>query len=240
MGDYELLNFSDPEALADAAAGDWLRQIANANRQGAPHRVALCGGRIARRFFAAAAVRAKAEAVSLKQVHFFWSDERCVPPTDPESNYALAREYLLQPLAIPADHIHRLRGEVAPEVAAAEGEAEIRHYAGMNAGQQPILELVFLGLGEDGHVASLFPNEPEAASASQGVFRPVLAPKPPPRRITLGYPAVASAREVWVLASGPGKAEALGKSLAPGEQTPLARVLRLREHTKIFTDIRSG
>ena len=99
-----------------------------------------------------------------------------------------------------------------------------------------MLDLVFLGLGEDGHVASLFPEETEADRASHAIYRPVIATKPPPRRITLGYPAIAAAREVWVLASGAGKEDALRKSLA-GRETSLERVIGLRAHTRIFTDI---
>ena len=94
-------------------------------------------------------------------------------------------------------------------------------------------------MGEDGHVASLFPGDQEAIE-SQAVYRAVTGPKPPPRRITLGYRALAAAREVWVLASGEGKKEALKNSLADGGDTPLARVLQSRKNTKIFTDFILG
>jgi len=97
---------------------------------------------------------------------------------------------------------------------------------------------VFLGMGEEGHVASLFPGEPEEIAASPAVYRPVTVPKPPPRRITLGYPAIRAARQVWVLAAGPGKAPALRQSLDPAGNTPLARVLKERRHTCILTDSR--
>jgi 6-phosphogluconolactonase len=240
MGDYELSTYPDPQALAEAAARDWLSQVGAATRPGARYGVALSGGRIAGRFMAAVAAQAKARGVTFEAVHFFWSDERCVPPTSPESNFGLARDTLLEPLGIPAANIHRLRGEEPPEVAAAQGEAELRQFAARNAEGQPVLDLVFLGLGEDGHVASLFPGEPEAVRASQAVFRPVFSPKPPPQRLTMGYPALGAAREVWVLASGAGKERPLKESLAPAGQTSLARVLRLREHTRIFTDLLPG
>ena len=100
-----------------------------------------------------------------------------------------------------------------------------------------LLDLVFLGMGEDAHVASLFPGDTEAIE-SRAVYRAVTGSKPPPRRITLGYPALAASREVWVLASGEGKAEALRTSLAKGGDTPLARVLQSREHTEILTDFK--
>ena len=98
-----------------------------------------------------------------------------------------------------------------------------------------MIDLVFLGMGEDSHVASLFPGDTEAVQ-SRAVYRAVIGPKPPPRRITLGYPALAAAREVWVLASGAGKAGALRDSLAKDGDTPLARVLQSRDKTEILTD----
>jgi 6-phosphogluconolactonase len=98
-----------------------------------------------------------------------------------------------------------------------------------------VLDLVFLGIGEDGHVASLFPHDTEAFE-SCAVYRAITGPKPPPRRITLGYPALIEARAVWVLASGKGKSDILRSSLADDNSTPLARVLSSRTHTEIFTD----
>jgi 6-phosphogluconolactonase len=140
-------------------------------------------------------------------------------------------------LAIPDAQIHRLRGEDPPEIAAAAAEKELRSLAPLSVHGQPVFDLLFLGLGEDGHVASLFPGESETNIASPAVFRAVTAVKPPPRRLTLGYPAIGAGRQVWVLASGAGKEGALRNSLAPNGATPLARVLKLRSQTKIFTDI---
>jgi 6-phosphogluconolactonase len=172
----------------------------------------------------------------LGAVHFFWSDERCVPSDDPESNFCVAHDLLLNPLRIPGEQIHRVRGEEPPALAAAQAETELRRIAPSKGGQ-PLLDLVFLGMGEDGHVASLFPGESEKTMASQAVYRPVVAVKPPPQRITMGYATIAAARQTWVLASGADKEVALRESLAPAGQTPLARVLRSRRQTKIFTNI---
>ena len=233
-----MVSFANDAELAAAAAREWLREVEAPRRGGGLYCVALSGGRIARRFFAAAASQAQAQRSALSGVHFFWSDERCVPPTDPESNFALARELLLAPLGVPERQIHRVRGEEAPELAAGAAETELCGIAPRDAEGQPVLDVVFLGLGEDGHVASLFPGESEEAMSSKAVYRPVVAAKPPPRRITIGYRAIGAARRVWVLASGTGKEKALDQSLAAGGQTPLARVLKLRAHTRIFTDIR--
>jgi 6-phosphogluconolactonase len=200
--------------------------------------VALSGGRISRQFFAAVVEWARKERIAFANVHFFWADERCVPPEDAESNYRVARELLLAPLGIADDHIHRIRGESDPVEAAVAAESEICRIAPLTEDGQPVLNLIFLGMGEDGHVASLFPGEPEAVMTSEAVYRAVTAVKPPPRRITLGYAAIAAARQVWVLASGPDKEGALRNSLDPASQTPLARVIRSRTQTRIFTDIR--
>jgi 6-phosphogluconolactonase len=130
-----------------------------------------------------------------------------------------------------------LRGEDPPESAAAGAEREARAIAPVGENGQPVFDLIFLGMGEDGHIASLFPGESEAAAAGPAVYRPVIASKPPPRRLTMGYSAIAAAKQVWVLASGAGKEGALRNSLAPNGTTPLARVLKSRSETKIYTDI---
>ena len=233
---FELIRFATAEELAEAVAAEWLRNLRQTLSNAAPYCVALLGGRIAGRFYASVVDQAKTSA-AFNSVHFFWSDERCVPATSQESNFALAYERLFEPLAIADRQVHRVRGEAPPELAAAEAENELRSLACLLPEGQPVLDLILLGMGEDGHVASLFPGEAEAVVNSQVVFRPVVGPKPPPQRITMGYPAIAAAREVWVLASGVGKEVALRDSFSPNGRTPLARVLNSRHHTRIFTDI---
>jgi 6-phosphogluconolactonase len=218
-------------------------EIEAASRAGKAHCVALSGGRIAQKFFAATVERAKTRKIgdggtpSLPiNVHFFWADERCVPPTDPESNFKLANELLFAPLKIPASQIHRIRGEDSPQAAVKAAEAEFRRVAGKNAGA-PMLDLIILGMGEDGHVASLFPDAPpEILNCASPFLAIENSPKPPPRRISLSHAAIAAAKQVWVLVSGAGKETALRESLRPGGQTPLARVVQSRSRTKIFSD----
>src|SRR5450432_3756632 len=98
MQNFELISFASADELAARAASAWLDEIAAANHAARPHCVALSGGRITQKFFAATVEQAKARAVSFERVHFFWADERCVPPTDPESNFKLANELLFAPL----------------------------------------------------------------------------------------------------------------------------------------------
>jgi 6-phosphogluconolactonase len=237
MANYELLSFANADELARAAAGAWLDEIEAANRVGKTFCVALSGGRIAQKFFAATVTQARARAVSFEHVHFFWADERCVPPTDPDSNFKMANELLLVPLKISADKIHRLRGEDSPSAAVKIAEAELCRIAPSNEQQQPVLDLVFLGMGEDGHVASLFPG---AAAKIMDISVPFLvvknSPKPPPTRISLSYKMIFAAKNIAILVSGAGKAAALRESLSPKGGTPLARVIQ-RRPVKIFSDL---
>ena len=237
---FDIIRMPDDAALAREVAALWLARVAAAAREGCPHRVALPGGRITRRFLSEAARQASAAGVSLAGVDFLWGDERCVPPDDPESNHRLARETLLAPMAVPDARIHRVLGELDPASAAAMAERELRRLTGVDGGSWPVLDLVFLGMGEDGHVASLFPGTPDAIADAPAVYVPVTGPKPPPRRVSLTFGALRAAKDVWVLASGAGKEDALRASLAPGSNTPLGRVLRERARTTVFTDIAPG
>jgi 6-phosphogluconolactonase len=233
----ELHSYADADELARAAASAWLDEIAAAARAGQAHCVALSGGRIMQKLFATTAALARERAVPFDGVQFFWADERCVPPTDPESNYKLAEEGLLKPLKIAPKKIHRLRGEEIPQVAVQIADAELCELTPKNPKQLPMLDLIFLGMGEDGHVASLFPN---AAANIVDKFVPFLAvknsPKPPPNRLTLSYQAIFAARNIWVLISGSGKADALRAALSGKAATPLGRVIAARP-VKIFYDI---
>lgn len=238
MNKFELRTFPHPDELAQAAAEAWLNEVDLAQRDERSYSVALSGGRITQKLFAAAVAQAQHRHSSWENIHFFWADERCLPPTDSESNFRLAQELLFAPLKIRADQIHRIRGEDTPEAAAQAAQLEIGRLLPRNEAGQPMLDLIFLGLGEDGHTASLFPGEPKDLSRSPAVYRAVLnSPKPPPHRVTLGFPAIAAAKQVWMLASGKGKETAFQDSLSPEGKTPFARVLRLRSHTKIFSDI---
>ncbi len=278
MRNFELTAFATAENLARTIAAKWLDEIESARRAGKLHCVALSGGRITQKFFASVVEQAKARKIgdggtpSLPgNVHFFWADERCVPPGDPESNFKMANELLFAPLKISESQVHRIRGELPPEAAAAQAAAEILRIVptgspsprrGEGRGEEavftnptplaptlsplgrgkgvdslPALDLIFLGMGEDGHVASLFPGEMKTAGSDQAVYRAVRnSPKPPPNRVTLGYAAIAAARQVWVLVSGAGKKTALRESLDAHGDTPLARVTKIRTQTIIFSD----
>jgi 6-phosphogluconolactonase len=234
MKKVDVINCADPEDLARRVAGRWLEQITVGQSQF----VALSGGRITLKLFAAVIELSRRQAVSLADVHFFWADERCVPPTDPESSYGVAQAAFFTPLGIAPERIHRVRGEAPPDRAAALAVAEIKAIVPLNSAGQPVFDLILLGLGEDGHVASLFPRETELERMDPAICRAIYnSPKPPPERVTLGYRTLAAARQVWVLVSGAGKEPALAASLRPDGRTALARVIELRGQTTIFTDV---
>lgn len=237
MANYELVRFPNAEQLSRETARQWLQELQAAQRYQltSGYSVALAGGRIAADFFAAVADLAKGSNLFHDSIHFFWGDERCVPPDDPESNYRLAREHMLEPLKIAETQIHRVRGEEEPQKAARQASEELGKIVRKDSGGIPILDMVFLGMGEEGHTASLFPGETQPVHPT--VYRAVVTPKPPPQRITLDYAPLAVARQVWVLVSGAGKERALKESLAAESRTPLGRVLASRANTRVLTDL---
>lgn len=194
-----------------------------------PLRIALSGGRICQTFYPALVAENRRRGASLCGDRFFWADERGVPPDHAESNYRVAEALLLLPLRVPAENIHRLRGEETPEAAVARARAELEEVAVRGPHGVPVLDLVILGMGEDGHIASLFPeNLARDAARPDWVFA-TTGPKPPPQRLTLGFPVLAAARLVLVLVSGGGKTAALAGSLSGAPATPLAHLFRLRQ-----------
>ncbi len=238
MQNFELISFANADELATRAASAWLDEIAAANHAAKPHCVALSGGRITLKFFASIVEQANERKTSFGLVHFFWADERCVPLDDAESNFRAAHELLFAPLQIVDAQIHRIHGEDLPELAAQKATTEISSIVPKNSEGQPVLDLIFLGMGEDGHVASLFLHQIEG-TFPKAIFCPVRnSPKPPPNRVSLTYAAIAAAHEVWVMASGAGKETALRESIFENGRTPLARVIQSRSNTKIFSDIR--
>ncbi len=232
-----LRHLPTPEELAHAAAVELLGLLQRRVDRTVPFGIALSGGRIARPFFQSIVEGARQSNTSFQEVHFFWTDERCVPPTDPENNYLTARQHLFEPLSIPAGNIHRIRAEVDAAYAISEAEAELCRIMPLNEMGQPVLDLIILGMGEDGHVASLFPEEGVEWMRDGKVYRKVVATKPPPDRITLGYQPILAAREVWVLASGMGKYSAYHGLITSNEQLPITRIASKRDKIWVFQDI---
>jgi 6-phosphogluconolactonase len=145
--------------------------------------------------------------LSWDRVHLFWGDERCVPPDDLASNFRLARDHLIAPLGIPHTNQHRIQGELEPpEVAATKYETELADFFELETGAFPRFDLILLGLGTDGHTASLFPSD----SPSHQQDRLVIATQSPHAgtlRVSLTLPTINHARHIFFLISGAEKAD---------------------------------
>jgi 6-phosphogluconolactonase len=209
-------------ALAARAAeniAQTLRRAAEVNGRAC---LALAGGTTPRRVHEALAVR---DDVPWPQVHVFFGDERCVPPDHPDSNYRMAKESLFDRVALLPSQIHRPAAELRDRDAAARAyEAEL----------PARLDLIILGIGEDGHTASLFPGSP-ALNERARRYIPVIGPKPPPERLTLTPPALETAGALLMLAVGAGKAEAVARALE-GPLDPLATPSQLARRGLWFID----
>jgi 6-phosphogluconolactonase len=231
-----LTTCADAEAVAQRTAEELLRalQAADAER-GAAH-VALSGGRTPTRTFALLAdSRAPWDGVEV-----WFADERCVAPDDAQSNYRLVRESLLEPAGIAPERVHRMPGELGPEPGASRYAAELLAAAprsSPSAAGPPALDLIVLGIGEDGHVASLFPDAPALAAGDESVCLGVReSPKPPPERITLSLSVLRAARRCLLVATGSEKAHAVAAMLGePSSHVP-ASLLRRERLTVILDD----
>ena len=206
--------FPTPETLADAVAQHIVARAAATIAATGRFTLALSGGSTPRAAYSRLATGDWQLATGdWRLVHILWGDERCVPPDDLRSNYRMAKEALLDRVPIPADQIHRIRGEDDPAKAAAEYERELRALLGSEG-----LDLVLLGLGEDGHTASLFPGQAAVHETARWVVA-VPAPDGTMWRVTLTPAVLNAARNVTFVVSGAGKAQRLEQVLQ-GPFTP--------------------
>lgn len=231
-----LIRCRDAAHLAGVAARCVTDEVVRAGSR--PLSVALSGGRLCGQFYPALVAENRRRQAGLAAARFFWADERRVPPDHAESNYLVADSLLLRPLGTPPENVHRLRGEASAEAAVAEARAALAALPERDLHGVPVLDLVILGMGEDGHVASLFPeNLARDAARPDWVFA-TTGPKPPPQRLTLGFPVLAAASRVLVLVSGVGKAAALTGALAGRAGNPLGHLLARRRgrETAVLVD----
>jgi 6-phosphogluconolactonase len=189
--------------------------------------VALSGGSVAPLCFPSLA-RAP---LDWSRVEFFWADERAVAPTNPDSNFAAANRLWLTPAGVPAERIHRMHGE-DPQLrhAAASYGAELCRIAGT----PPALDFALLGVGPDGHVASLFPGHAALSEEREVAVAIEDAPKPPPRRLTLTIPVLASAAWIIVAAQGDAKAEVIRRAFTPGSTLPLGVLISRAKNVRVL------
>lgn len=219
--------FPTAEDLAAAAAEFFAVVVSAAVAARGVARVALSGGTTPKRMFALLADRSAPTfaQVPWERLEIFWVDERCVPPTDAESNYRMTEEAMLSHVPVAAGQIHRMEGELDPEVAAARVEAAIRAAFRLEGAETPAFDLVLLGLGEDGHTASLFPHT-EALNELGRIAVANHVPQKETWRITLTAPVIQQGREVAFLIEGVAKAQVV-RDVFRGAYDPEAKPAQL-------------
>jgi 6-phosphogluconolactonase len=238
-----LTTFADAESTAARAAVEIARAVDQAREQRGVAHLALSGGSTPERTYELLA----GELKDWEGVEIWFADERCVGPEDRESNYRMAAQTLLRPAGLDPARVHRMIGELGPAEGArgyadellahiqpADGDAPSSPASAPSP--LPVLDLVALGIGPDGHVASLFPGAPTLDAGEQAICLGVTnSPKPPPERITLSLAVLRAARRCLLLATGVGKADAIAAALAePTKHVPAS--LLVRERLTVIVD----
>jgi 6-phosphogluconolactonase len=224
----------DAEGVARRAAEHVRLTLARAREQRGVAHVALSGGTTPGRTFELLGAE---PAEDWRGVEVWFADERCVAPEDEQSNYRLARETLLAPAALTDERVHRMQGELGPQDGALVYARELSEHVPEDDTGVPALDLVVLGIGPDGHIASLFPGawtlDVEDGAVCLGVDD---SPKPPPERITLSLSVLRTARSCLLLATGAGKADAVSAMLGERSRHVPASLLRRERLTVIVDD----
>jgi 6-phosphogluconolactonase len=218
----------DPEALAQRVAR-WITDIAGASRD--RFAIGLSGGSTPRRLYQLLAQIPYRDALPWERVHWFWGDERFVPWDHPASNYGMVRAAMLARAPVPPENIYGIPTTGTPEEAARAYERMLKHYYGseeLDPGR-PLFDLQILGLGPDGHTASLIPGTGALEERRRWAVEVVGAR--PETRITLTYPALESSRHAIFLVAGADKREILAQALAGDQSLPAARVRPVGELT---------
>ena len=200
--------FPTPPEVARAAAQLFTDAVLASVKARGLARVAISGGTTPRVMFALLTSNPFVSQIPWDKLYLYWVDERSVPPDHPDSNYRMTSEALLSKVPLPSNHIFRMEGELAPEVAAARYEATIRNSFRLEGAQTPTFDLVLLGMGDDGHTASLFPH----TEGLENITDLVIANHVPQKdtwRISLTFPVINQGREVAFLIEGSAKAQVL-------------------------------
>ncbi|UXY26860.1 6-phosphogluconolactonase [Streptomyces sp. HUAS TT20] len=230
MSTPQLVVHRDKDLMAQAAAARLITKIVDAQSSRGSASVVLTGGRNGNGLLAALAAAPARDAIDWGHLDIWWGDERFLPEGDPERNVTQAREALLDAVPLDPKRVHPMPASDGPygadvDAAAAGHAEELARAAGPeNHGLVPTFDVLLLGVGPDTHVASLFPELPAVRETERTVVGVHGAPKPPPTRVSFTLPAIRSAREVWLLAAGEDKANAVAIALSgAGEiQAPAA------------------
>jgi 6-phosphogluconolactonase len=214
----------DPEALSQQAASQIARSVAEAVAARGRCTLALAGGNTPRRCYELLAAPPLREMIPWEGLHLFWGDERCVPPDHPDSNYRMAQEALIARAPIPPRNVHRVPTEEgSPAAVAAYYERELRNFFQLEVEDVPRFDLILLGMGPDGHTASLFPGGP-ALEETQRLVVPSSIDYMPHPRVTFTLPVLNAGRAAVFLVTGRDKAPALAKALAGDPSVPAGQV----------------
>ena len=223
-GTVAVLRHPDRDVLVQATAARLVTRLVDLQQNGRVPTLALTGGTVATEIYAAVAASPAARAVDWGRVEVWWGDERFVPAEDDERNDRQARTALLDGLPLDPERVHPMPASDGPltdlDAAASDYARRLRESTAER------FDLVLLGVGPDGHVASLFPGFPQLEVEDTGAVAVRNSPKPPPERISLTFPALERTNELWFLVSGAEKADAVRRALAPGtdpHDTPAAR-----------------
>ncbi len=221
----EIIVCPDAAALARQGAEQFIARAGETVARAGRFAVALSGGSTPAALYSLLAAEFR-DRVDWPRVHLFWGDERCVPPDHPDSNFRMTREHLLDRIQLPPENIHRMQGETEPVAAAAAYESELRKF--FSAGL-PRFDLVLLGLGEDGHTASLFPGS-SALKETEHWVAAVYVDKLRSHRLTLTLPVINAAVHVAFLVAGASKAAIVKEILgsANASSYPAAQVMPAR------------
>ena len=198
----------DLETLSHRAASIFVSTSRNSIATKKRFAVAISGGSTPRSLYTLLGSEAYCDQVDWQRVHFFWADERCVPKNDEASNFRTAFDTLFSKVALPDKNIHRIKGEEAPDQAAGDYEEEIRRFFGGSG--WPGFDLVILGVGEDGHTASLFPGS-KSLEETLRLAIPVYLEEPGKNRITLTLPILNHTNQILFLVAGSSKAGVLSE-----------------------------
>jgi 6-phosphogluconolactonase len=241
----EVFTHHDKEELAEAVAARLITRVADAQAARGTASVVLTGGRNGNALLAALAASRARGAIDWSRLDLWWGDERFLPEGHPDRNHTQAREALLDAVPLDPARIHVMPPSDGPyagdvEAAAEAYAAELAAAAGQEPpGVPPVpaFDVLLLGVGPDTHVASLFPEHPALRETERTAVGVHGAPKPPPTRITLTLPAIRAASEVWLLAAGEDKADAVALALSgPGELQAPAAAARGRDRTLWLLD----
>lgn len=208
----DIVRYPDPAALTGSVADRLIDRLAAVQGEGRVPVVALTGGSIANDLYRAVAASPRRSEVDWASVDFWWGDERFVARDSPDRNAVQAREAFLDDVGAAPERVHEVPSSDDGDLAAAADtyQRDVREH-GSGA-----FDLVLLGLGPDGHIASLFPGYPQLEVSDRIAVAVEDSPKPPPLRVSLTYPALNRTGAVWFIVAGDGKAEAVAASLADG------------------------